>query len=233
MALLKVMCVDDDRPILDNLHHFAWEENGCQWIGEADNGQKALEMLPLLLPDLIILDIQMPVMDGLTFIPLAQGLLPEVQFLILTAYCDFNYARRAMRFGITEYLTKGEYSDHDLATVLQKYTKAEAEAPPFRFEIKKCIQLMELNMGNDISLLSVARQLGISPNYLGSLFFQQTGMRFRDYLLKIRMERARDLLLYSPLRIYEISEQVGIKNPQYFSTLFQKIYGLTPGQMRK
>ena len=233
MDLTRVLCVDDDKPILDGLRSFPWEEYHCQWVGEADNGQKALDMLAELRPQLILLDIQMPVMDGLTLLPQAQEIIPEAKFIILTAFRDFEYARTAMRYGVTEYVTKGEYTDEELGAILLRLTEKEAPSSAYRFEIEQSIQLMEAHLNEDISLASIAEEVNISPNYLGSLFFQQTGCHFRDYLTHLRMKRARELLMHTPLKIYEVGQQVGIQNPQYFSSLFQKTYGITPGQMRK
>lgn len=232
-VLTRVMCVDDDRPILESFRAFPWERYHCRLVGDADNGRRALELLPLLKPQLILLDVQMPVMDGLTMLPQARKILPEVKFIIFTAFRDFEYARTAMRYGVTEYLTKGEYSNEDLGRVLLRFTQPAEESVSYRFEIERCLQLMETQLGEDISLASIAEQVGMSPNYLGNLFFQQTGVHFRDYLTQLRMERARELLLHSPLRIYEVAQQVGVQNPQYFSALFQKTYGVTPGQLRK
>ena len=93
--------------------------------------------------------------------------------------------------------------------------------------------ITQLKRNQYISLESIALQVGLSPNYLGNLFFQQTGERFRDALIRLRMERAKELLLHSPLKIYEIAEQVGIHNPQYFTYLYQKTYGISPAKMRR
>lgn len=230
--MTRVLCVDDDRPILDGLHAFPWNVYHCEWAGEADNGEKALTMLDSLQPDLIVLDIQMPCMDGLSFIPRAQQTLPKAKYIVLSAYRNFDYARIAMRYGVSEYLTKGEFTDEDLGNAIGRLFPQEEKAP-LRFEIERCLQLMETQLSDDISLASIAVQIGISPNYLGNLFYQHTGQHFRDYLTKLRMERARELLLHTPLRIYEVAQQVGIQNPQYFSMLFQKAYGKSPGQLRK
>ena len=230
--MIRVLCVDDDKPILEGLHSFSWSTYHCEWIGEADNGEKALIALEALQPDLIILDIQMPCMDGLSFIPKAQQLLPSVTFIVLSAYRNFDYARIAMRYGVSEYLTKGEFSDEDLGNAILRLFHQEKKTS-VRFEIEKCLQLMENQLSEDISLASIAEQVGISPNYLGNLFYQHTGQHFRDYLTKLRIERARELLLHTPLRIYEVAQQVGIQNPQYFSMLFQKTYGTSPSQLRK
>lgn len=232
MALLKVMCIDDDLPILKGLRAFPWEKYHCRWVAEACDGKSALEQLPGLRPDLILVDICMPVLDGLSFISLARGLVPDARFVILSAHCDFEYARRAMRFGVTEYLTKGEYCDEELGEVLLRFTKPEAHSA-YRYEVERTLRTIESRLGEDLTLESVAEEVGMSPNYLGSLFYQQTGVRFRDHLTALRMKRARELLLHTPLKIYEVSQQVGIQNPQYFTALFQKAYGMTPGQLRK
>lgn len=233
MPYIKVMCIDDDLPILTSLRIFPWEQYGCKWVGEASDGRAALEQLSTLRPELMLVDICMPVLDGLDFISLARHMLPQAHFIILSAHCDFQYARKAMRYGVTEYMTKGEYTDDELGQVLLRFSKPKESQAAYRFEVEQTLQLMEVKLGEDITLDKVAQQVGISPNYLGNLFFQQTGIRFRDHLTKLRMKRARELLLHSPLKIYEVAQQVGINNPQYFTAVFQKTYGVTPGQLRK
>ena len=233
MALKRVMCIDDDLPILSGLRSFPWARYGCQWVGEACDGRAALTLLGQLRPEILLVDIAMPVLDGLSFIPLARHTVPEARFIILSAHGDFEYARQAMRYGVEDYLTKGEYTDEDLGQVLLRLTGAGTDAPAYRWEVEQTLLLMETHLAEELTLEGVARQVGISPNYLGSLFFQQTGTRFREALTRMRMKRARELLLHSPLKIYEVAQQVGVANPQYFSALVQKTYGVTPGQLRK
>ena len=233
MPLKRVMCIDDDLPILCALRAFPWARYGCVWVGEACDGRNALEQLGTLQPELMLVDIAMPVLDGLSFIPLARHIVPEARFIILSSHQEFEYARQAMRYGVEDYLTKGEYTDEDLGQVLLRFTDAQPDAHTYRYEVEQTLLLMETHLSEELTLESVAQQVGISPNYLGSLFYQQTGMRFRDHLTSLRMKRARELLLHSPLKVYEVAQQVGIANPQYFSALFQKTYGISPGQLRK
>ena len=228
----KVMCIDDDRPILNAFKLFKWEDYFCHWVGEASNGQEALKKLPSLKPDLLLVDIVMPIMDGLAFIKEGQKILPHASFVIISAHCDFEYARQALRYNVTDYLTKGEYSDEDLGRLLLRFSPKEA-ATKYRYEIQQTLRIMEEKLPCDLTLEAVAVQVALSPNYLGNLFYQQTGMRFRDKLNQMRMERAKELILHTPLKIYEIAHQVGIESPQYFTSVFQKTFGLTPGQMRR
>ena len=129
--MTRVLCVDDDRPILDGLHAFPWNVYHCEWAGEADNGEKALTMLDSLQLDLIVLDIQMPCMDGLYFIPRAQQTLPKAKYIVLSAYRNFDYARIAMRYGVSEYLTKGEFTDEDLGNAIGRLFPQEEKASLF------------------------------------------------------------------------------------------------------
>ena len=235
MGLSRVLCIDDDLPILMALRHFDWAAYGCEWAGEAKNGRDALQAVDSLRPDIALVDVVMPVMDGLDFICLAKERAPGLAFIIVTAYCDFDYARKALRYGVTEYLTKGEYTDEELGAVLRRLSGPAVanQQAAYRYEVQRALQAVRERLGEDITLELLAQEIGLSTNYLGSLFTQQTGMRFRDYLCAARMERARELLQHTSLKVYEVAQQVGIRNAQYFSSLYQKHFGLLPGQTRR
>lgn len=84
----------------------------------------------------------------------------------------------------------------------------------------------------DISLNKAASSVNMSPNHFSTIFSQEMGITFVEYLTKVRMEAARDLLLKTDLRASEISYQVGYKDPHYFSYLFKKTQGITPKTFR-
>ena len=229
----RVMCVDDDLPILDSFQRFPWAAYGCELVGVAADGREGLDKLDALRPDILLVDIVMPRVDGLEFVRLAREKLENAVFIILSAHCDFEYARRAMRYGVNDYLTKGEYTNEELGALLLKFSVDGKEGAPYRFEVSEAIRLMNEMLKTDVTLEQVALKVGLSPNYLGGLFYQQTGERFRDCLIRLRMERARELIVHSPLKIYEVAQQVGIQNSQYFTYLYQKTYGETPAQARR
>jgi len=231
----KVMCLDDDQPILNGYRSFPWEKYGCELAGMAADGQEGLELLDEIQPDILLVDIVMPRIDGLDFIRQAREHLPHAVFIILSAHCDFEYSRRAIRYGVKDYLTKGEYTEEELGTLLTVFSskRQNQQRPLYRFEVSEALRLIRENLKQEITLENIAQEVGMSPNYLGTLFYQQTGERFRDALIRLRMERAHELVLHSPLKIYEIAQQVGIQNAQYFTYLYQKTYGVTPAQMRR
>lgn len=84
-----------------------------------------------------------------------------------------------------------------------------------------------------VTLKEVAAHFAFSPNYLGHLFKEETGMNFSDFLLDLRMKRVRELLGDPSLKIYEIAERVGYKNIIYFNRQFKQSTGMSPGEYRK
>jgi len=101
------MVVEDEALILENIVAKIHTANlDFQVVYQAMNGQDAWEHIPLTMPDLLITDIQMPVMNGLELLCKVKTEYPSIECVILTGYNEFEYARRAMRIGITEYLLK-------------------------------------------------------------------------------------------------------------------------------
>jgi two-component system response regulator YesN len=120
--LYSVILVDDEmftRMGLRNLIN--WESCGFRVIGEADNGEDALEIVRRDRPDLVITDIRMPVMDGLELIRLVREdeSLAGTAFIIVSGYDDFAYAQKAVRYGVVDFILK-PVDDRELEGVLKK-----------------------------------------------------------------------------------------------------------------
>jgi two-component system response regulator YesN len=100
-------------------------------------------------------------------------------------------------------------------------------------EVVKCI---EDNISNEnLSLTWIAKEvLFMNENYLGKLFHKQTNEKFSQYVMKVRMEKAKELIMNNDYKIYEITESVGFAdNTQYFSQVFKKYTGYTPSEFKK
>ncbi|MBN2533267.1 MAG: response regulator [Spirochaetales bacterium] len=105
--MLKVLVIDDERNIRENLETLInWEELGYAICGEADNGDDGLRKYNKLKPDLVLVDIRMPGMDGLEMIQAMKRGNEKVKILIITGYSYFNYARQAIDYGVDGYLLK-------------------------------------------------------------------------------------------------------------------------------
>ena len=105
--MYKVLLVDDERFIRKSIRNRVdWGKLGLSVEGEASNGVEALEMLELLRPQIVLVDIRMPLMDGLALIAEAQKRYPGIRYVITSAYSDFAYAKKAIQLGVEDYILK-------------------------------------------------------------------------------------------------------------------------------
>ena len=105
--MLKTFLVEDEVVIREMIKKMIpWEQYGFELAGEAADGEMALPLILKCKPDLLITDIKMPFMDGLTLCKLVKKELPDIKIVILSGYDDFNYARQAISIGVEDYLLK-------------------------------------------------------------------------------------------------------------------------------
>ena len=105
--MLKIFLAEDEVVVRETIKRMIpWEELGFELVGEAADGEMALPLLLRQKPDLLITDIKMPFMDGLTLARLAKKEIPGLKVVILSGYDDFNYAKQAIGIGVEDYLLK-------------------------------------------------------------------------------------------------------------------------------
>ena len=105
--MLKTFLVEDEVVIREMIKKMIpWEQYGFELAGEAADGEMALPLILKSKPDLLITDIKMPFMDGLTLCRLVKKELPDIRIVILSGYDDFNYAKQAISIGVEDYLLK-------------------------------------------------------------------------------------------------------------------------------
>ncbi len=107
MDLYKVILVDDEEEVREAIRkRINWEEIGFTVVGTAENGEEALELAEACEPDVVMTDIQMPFMDGLTLLKKLKEKLPDLRSVIFSGYDDFEYAKEAIRLESEEYILK-------------------------------------------------------------------------------------------------------------------------------
>ncbi len=99
--------------------------------------------------------------------------------------------------------------------------------------IRLAKQYIQAHYQEPISLEQVAHEIHLNPVYFSVVFKKEAGVNFMDYLINCRVEKAKDLLKNTPGTVLEIAESVGYKDAKYFSKLFTKVVGITPGEFRK
>ena len=105
--MYKLLIVDDEEIEREGMAHFIpWEEQGIQLVGTAWNGVQGLEMMERLRPDIVLVDVKMPVMSGLEMIRQARQTFPDVVYVILSGYGEYEFTSQAMEEGVRHYLLK-------------------------------------------------------------------------------------------------------------------------------
>ena len=222
-------------------------------IETAENGRKAADTAVLWGADLILMDIEMPGMNGLDAARAVLEQRPECKVIFVTAYSLFQYAHEAMHLGACDYLLKPVNPDEVEASIRKAMRQIEAgrrlaELAPVEQEadpegdaaeagendrnalvMAHVRKYMEDNYMFDLSLDSVSEILHISPAYLSAQFKKYQKTNFLDCLTELRINAAKELLT-DPFRS---AAEVGYEDSSYFARTFKKRTGMTPTQYRK
>ena len=107
MDLYRIILVDDEEEVRKSIiRKIDWQAVGFTVVGDAENGEDALEKIEALEPDVVLTDIRMPYMDGLTLAEKIRQRYPSMKIVIFSGYDDFDYAKRAIKLNVTEYILK-------------------------------------------------------------------------------------------------------------------------------
>ena len=227
----------------------------------AENGRKAADTAVLWEADLILMDIEMPGMNGLDAARAVLEQRPECKVIFITAYSLFQYAHEAVHLGACDYLLKPVDPDETEAAIRRAIRQIEAgrrlaelaaeapepeTAPEQETEpagegesdrnalvMDHVRKYMEDNYMADLSLDSVSEILHISPAYLSAQFKKYQKMNFLDCLTELRINAAKELLADPFRSAAEVASMVGYEDASYFARAFKKRTGMTPTQYRK
>lgn len=248
--MYRVLLVDDEQIILDGLSRAVpWERMGCEVAGTASNGEEGLRLVRELKPDILMTDIRMPNMDGLSMVAALRSEFPRLQITVLTAFRDFEYAQSALNLGVCRYLLKPSKMD-ELYEAIRVMTERLDALPPLpeaaepeedpaaagsgagNFIVREAMDYMQAHCAEHLSLNDVAAHVYVSQWHLSKLINKHVGQSFFDILGRMRMERAKALLGDSSLRIHEVAERVGYSDVAHFSKSFKRFENMTPGEYR-
>ena len=240
MKTLRVLLVDDEIMIREGFKRlFDWAAHDCEVVGEAADGMEALSRIDALCPDIVIMDINIPIMNGLKVIQLSRIKHPETAYVIVSGYDDFSYCREALRLQITDYILKpvnydefGSCIDNLKISLFERGVTHSDSALEER-TINQLTRYLQEHLSEEISLSVLADEFHLSAQYISQLFKSEIGVNFLTYLTNIRMENAKKLLLATSLPIFDISERSGYGDYRVFTKAFKKSEGVTPSQYRR
>ncbi len=256
--MYRVMVVDDEpivrRAIADQI---AWEKHQITIVKTAAHAIEALDYLRENDVELMLVDVRLPVMDGLELIRQVRQMNRKIEVVVISGYSDFSYAQQAMRLGVRDYILKPVDEASLLSAVKagrdaweQKrfsqqldqagalVPRAETAVPQHHSPtVTRLLSIVEDEIANEnLSLKWIsAEKMFLNENYLSKLCQKELGKRFSAYLLERRMLTAMRLMMHHPdMMIQEIARETGFgSNSQYFSIAFKKYSGYTPTEYRK
>ncbi len=246
--MYKVVIIDDEPIIVEGLSKAVhWEKWDCQVAATAENGQSGIEIIKRENPDILFSDIRMPGMDGLSMIAALKSEHPHMQIAILTGFRDFEYAREAIRLGVTRFLlkpSKMEELEEAVGVMVQNLshrkenTEGEKEeggpeaAAAGSFIAQNAVKYIEENYMEKLKLSDVADHVYVSQWHLSKILNQHVEKSFSDILNHARIEKAKELLREPSLRIGDIAEKAGFLDMAHFSRVFKKHTGVSANEFR-
>ena len=242
VADLLMRLVDDEIMIREGFKRlFDWEGHDCEVLGEAADGMEALARIDTFCPDIVIMDINIPIMNGLKVIQLSRIKHPGIAFVIVSGYDDFSYCQQALRLQITDYILKPvDYEEFGICIDNLKillYEKRVSEEGKAGVKNERVItgitRYMQEHLAEEVSLSVLSEEFHLNPQYISQLFKNEIGVGFLSYLTNIRMEKAKKLLVSTQLSMVEIAEQTGYGDYRVFTKVFKKTEGITPSQYRR
>ncbi|MDY2628005.1 MAG: response regulator [Lachnospiraceae bacterium] len=242
MKKLRVLLVDDEIMIREGFKKlFDWEAHDCKVVGEAADGMEALTQIDTLQPDIVIMDINIPIMSGLKVIQMSRIRHPRTAFVIVSGYDDFSYCQQALRMQITDYILKPvNYEEFgtcidNLKISLFEQRVSSAEEPQAGEEriITGITRYLQEHLAEEVSLSVLAEEFHLNAQYISQLFKNEIGVGFLAYLTNIRLEKAKKLLISTSCSIAEVAEQSGYRDYRVFTKVFKKAEGITPSQYRR
>ncbi|MBT9779213.1 response regulator [Clostridium sp. MCC353] len=246
--MIRVVVVEDEFYVRKGIiQTFDWKSLDCEIVGEASNGKQGIEVIEEMKPDLVIADIEMPVVDGIEMVKMLRSKQCGAEFIFLTAHQKFTYVHSALKLEAVDYLLK-PFHYKDLEECIRKVkiklhkideetsktvllTDEEIQAE--NIYIKKAIAYVREHYTREIMVSDVAEYLKISEAYFCRLFKKETGYTFGQYLTNYRVHVAAGLLANFPMKVSEAAEQVGFTDSNYFSTIFKKIMEMSPSEYQE
>lgn len=248
--MYSILIADDERWVRASLKKIIERtELPFKVLHEASHGLEVLDLLKQNHVDVVITDIRMPIMDGLQLTQSLNEMEKNIDIIIVSGHDEFQYAQQAVKLGVRDYVLKPVMVEDMLAILnklkdelLLKKQQEEEKKQKDQYKmipieesstIEKVIAFIHKKMPGEVSLQETAAAVHLNSSYLSSLFKEQKKMKFMDYVMKLRMEEAKKLLLSTSLRISEIADRLEYNDIAYFSNTFKRIYGKTPSEYRK
>lgn len=254
--MYKVLIIEDESIIRRGLKYmFDWAKLNCLVVDEAENGKEGLEKIKLNSPDLIVLDINMPIMNGIEMLKSFNE--KDFETIILSGYDEFEYAKEAISLDVVNYILKPvDYEeleksvkkaidrinknqdvksiDKDINEKLNALNSTRSDiSRNFSSTTNKVLQYIETNYMNKITIDDLIKETQRSKTSINRKFKEDTSQTIIEYINMVRIKKAITLMMEHDYSIEKISFEVGFLNYRYFSQVFKKYMDMNPSEFQK
>lgn len=235
--MYKLAIIDDEKKIAEGIAElFPWEEIGFGATA-FDDPEELLAYVEENPVDVIMSDIEMPQIDGIELCKRLQD--RDIVIVFLSSHQNYDYFRSALQYGVTDYLLKPLKSSDvftcfgKIREMLDEKNKTSEEKPRSYYEqIFQSVQEYLRENYQNARLEEAAEKVNLSASYLSSILKDKCETGFSELLLKIRMEKACELLADISFKSYDVAYYIGYDNPKSFSRAFKSYTGVTPTEYR-
>jgi two-component system response regulator YesN len=242
---MRIIIAEDEQRTRQGLAKLISSLDGdYEVVATASNGQIALDLILQMKPDLVFVDIKMPFLDGLSLIRAIRARSMTTEFVVVTAYADFQFAQESIALGVAGYLLKPPAREeveqvlHKTAAKLEKQQVYSGEYswnlrekyPDAHPVILKALDMIQAGYAGKLSQKKMAEDLCVSPEYFSYLFAKNVGETFSAFVRSYRVEQAKRLYRTRECDRKEVPYAVGFSDAKYFNKVFREVAGVTPSE---
>ncbi len=254
--MYSIMIVEDEELELEFIEAVIQEDLQPEdSVITANTGAQAVRLAQKCHPDMIIMDIMLPEMDGLAAIEEIRKFAPDTCISILSAYSDFRYAQRAISLRVFEYMLKPvkpsdfkvllkrmterveEGREHEKVgstqIVSEKIVKSSNAAGGQQSFVEESVRYIQKHFKERLTLQMVASRVYMNAQYFSRVFKRETGVTFTEYVNTLKIQYACKLLETTNYPAYRISSECGFTDPSYFNRVFFAQMNMTPKKYKK
>jgi two-component system, response regulator YesN len=243
--MYEVVLVDDDVIVIEFLIKvIPWKDYGFQVVASFQDSKEALAFMQENPYDVLITDIGMPKLNGIELIEQLKKSNINSYNVILSCHDEFTFAQQAIKLEAYDYILKESMEESNIMALLKrlknkldqdslisnqqlKVTKF-LEMTTKNEDVLKAQTYVQTHIGEKISLTEVADHLHLNSSYFSRMYKKETGEGFVEYVTRLKMEKAIELLDLTKNSVEQIAYELGFESKSYFLKTFKKFYGVSP-----
>lgn len=225
----SILIVDDDQVFCDELSEILDEFRTIT----AFNPKDAIACLEY--PngiDLLLLDVRLPGMKGTELLKVVKERYVDLPVIMMTAYGSKDVIIESMRNNTDDFIEK-PIDIVQLKQMINRLLSSKRGLKEFKRDIDYIKYYIQKNIDKKVEIEDIASIMGYSTKYMSRIFKKEAGMKFNDYRLQLKIEKAKEYLTITDYRIKHIAFDLGYENSESFVRIFKKKTGLTPSEYRR